>query len=228
MLEELAPNLLLQRHPLKMAGCNMGRVVTVIRLESGKTVIHSTANFLPEHVAEIREIGDPGWLVEATKFHDTCANGGRLAFSEIPYLVPPGFGGASQLDATPLSQAPSEWEDELEVIEIGGMPKIREHAFFHRPSKTLILADLCFNLPPEAGRWTHGFLRVTSGIREYPGMSGLFRFYIKDRAAFLGSMSKIAALNIERIVVAHGEPLVEDAKDKFLEMLASNGFDTSG
>ena len=208
-----------------MAACRIGRVVSVMRLESGRTVIHSTANFASEHLSEIRELGDPGWLVEATNFHDTCAKAGRSAFPEIPYLVPPGFGGAFELDATPISEPPSEWGDELSVIEIGGMPKIREHAFFHRPSKTLVLADLCFNLPPEAGRWTHGFLRVASGIRKYPGMSRLFRFHIKDRAAFVESMQKIASLDIERIVVAHGDPLVDNAKSKFLDVLASNGFD---
>ena len=43
-LELLDENVYLQRHPLKLAGCCMGRMVTVIRLASGKLIIHSTAN----------------------------------------------------------------------------------------------------------------------------------------------------------------------------------------
>lgn len=225
MTEELAPNILLQRHALKLAGCNLGRVVSIIRLASGKTVVHSTANFLGEHIAEIREVGEPGWLVEATNCHDTFARAGRTAFPEIPFLTPSGFKGAETLGATPFIHAPPEWAGELELIEICGMPKLREHVVFHRPSKTLIVADLLFNLPPEAGRWTLGFMRAMAGMREYPGMSRLFRLCIKDRAAFVASMREIAALDFERIVVAHGEPIVVNAKREFLGLMAAHGFD---
>jgi hypothetical protein len=225
MLEEIAPNLSLQRHPLRMAGCKMGRVVTLIRLLTGKLVIHSTARFSHEHISEISEYGVPAWLADATNFHDTCAKQGRQAFPDLPYLVPSGFQSYDSLRCTSIDTVPPEWNDEIEVIKVAGMPKIQEHAFYHRTSKTLIVADLLFNIPPEAGRWTHGFLRATAGIREYPGMSRLFRYCIKDRAAFAKSMRTIAALDFERIVVAHGNPIVDNAKTTFLELLAKHGFD---
>ena len=103
------------------------------------------------------------------------------------------------------------------------MPKIREFAFFHHPSRTLILADLMFNLSPEAGRWTQWFLRASGGIHEFPGMSRLFRFLIKDRAAFASSIQQIADLDIDRIIVAHGDPIVRNAKATFLRTLAKHG-----
>ena len=111
------------------------------------------------------------------------------------------------------------------MIEVGGLPKVRERVFFHRPSKTLIVADLLFNLPPEVGKWTLGFMRAMAGMRGYPGMSRLFRLCIKDRSAFVASMREIAALDFERIVVAHGEPIVDDAKRQFLGLMAAHGFD---
>ncbi len=228
MLEEIAPNLSLQLHPLQMAGCKMGRVVTLIRLHTGKLVIHSTARFSPEHISEICEFGDPAWLVEATNFHDTCAKEGRQAFPDLPYLVPSGFQGYDSLRCTSIDTVQSElseWNDEIEVINVAGMPKIQEHVFYHRPSKTLIVADLLFNIAPDSGWWTHGFLRATAGIREYPGMSRLFRYCIKDRAAFAKSMRTIAALDFEKIVVAHGNPIVDNAKTIFLELLAKHGID---
>ena len=225
MLEEIAPNLSLQRHPLQMAGCKMGRVVTLIRLLTGKLVIHSTARFSHEHISEISEYGDPAWLAEATNFHDTCAKEGRQAFPDLPYLVPSGFQGYDSLRCTSIDTVPPEWNDEIVVVNVAGMPKIQEHAFYHRPSKTLIVADLLFNLAPDSGWWTHGFMRAAAGIREYPGMSRLFRYCIKDRAAFVKSMRTIAALDFEKIVVAHGNPIVDNAKPTFLELLAKHGFD---
>ena len=223
MLEEIAPNLFVQRHPLIMVGCQMGRVVTVIRLASGRLVIHSTANFSPEDVQEILKLGEPAWLVEATCFHDTCTKGGRIAFPDLPYLVPEGFKATGSLETQPILPSPDEWQRELDVHEIGGMPKIREHAFYHRPSKTLIVADLFFNLPPNVSRWTRVFLRTTGGIREFPGMSRLFRFMIKDREAFLRSIKTILEWDFERIVVAHGDPIEEDAKGQLLKLLTKHG-----
>lgn len=56
-------------------------------------------------------------------------------------------------------------------------------------------------------------------------MSRLFRMMIKDRAAFTASMQRIVALDFERIVVAHGDPITERAKEIFVAMLAGCGFD---
>lgn len=222
-LDKIAPNVFIQRHPLSMLGCQMGRVVTVIRLASGKLVIHSTANFSKTDSKAIRALGEPIALMEATCFHDTFAKEGREAFAEILYFVPPGFPKAEALNTTTLvcgkGVLPGDQHDDLEIIEIGGMPKIREHALYHRPSKTLVVADLIFNLPSDVGNWTQLFLRATGGIKEFPGMSRLFRFMIKDRNAFRASIKTIAALDFNRLIVAHGDPIENDAKAKLLELL---------
>ena len=219
-MRQLTESIALLPFPLRVAGCDLGRNVTVIRLASGKLVIHSTAPFTNENVAEIAALGDPGWLVEATNFHDTCAGAGRAAFPGIPYLAPPGFPGAD--DADPLVPPPPEWGEELEVVPLEGMPRIREHAFFHRPSATLILGDLFFNLRPTG--WTRFFLRALSGLKSYPGMSRLFRFMIKDKDAFRSSLDRLRALPFERIVVAHGEPIENDPRAAFEAALEPHGF----
>ncbi len=219
MLEEIAPNLSIQRHPLSLVGCKMGRVVTLIRLNSGKVLIHSTAQFNDEDISEIRKFGEPAWLLEVTNFHDTFAQEGRVAFSTIPYFTPSGFADADLLKCTSMDSLPEEWVDELEVIKIEGMPKIQEHIVYHRQSKTLIVADLLFNIQPEAGWWTHTFLRATAGIREYPGMSRLYRLFIKDRSAFIKSMQNILALDFENIVMSHGDPILGSAKSILIDLL---------
>ena len=225
MLEEIGPNLSIQRHSLNLMGCKMGRVVTLIRLNSGKVLIHSTANFGAEDISEIRKFGELSWMFEATNFHDTYAQEGRAAFSDIPYFAPSGFKDTESLQCTSTGSLPEEWENEIEVIKIEGMPKIQEHVVYHRQSKTLIVADLLFNIGPEAGWWTHTFLRATAGIREYPGMSRLYRLFIKDRSAFAQSMQSILALDFERIVVSHGDPIEENAKDQLQDLLVTYGLD---
>lgn len=218
-MELLTENIYVLRLPLKVMSCNLGKVVTVIRLQTGKTLIHSTAKFSTRELAAIRQIGDPGWLVEATNFHDTAAAAGRFLFPDIPYLIPEGFPRAHALDATIITNGASALEDEFEVIRIEGMPKLNEHAVFHRPTQTLILADLLFNLPDTMGDWTKWLLKKAAGLTEFPGQSAYFRHFIKDEAAYRKSIQQLAALDFNKIIVGHGEPIVDHAKAKFETVL---------
>jgi len=211
-LEPITDDVLLLSLPLSVMGCRMGRNVTVIRLASGRLVIHSTAPFSVDEVEAIRAQGDPGWLVEATHFHDTCAAAGRRAFPDLPYFAPSGFPVRAAGETRPLSELSEETGGELEVLELAGMPRVREHAVLHRPSRTLIIADLLFNLDASAGAWTRGFLRLAAGLRDHPGQSRFFRHFIEDEAAFRESAESFLAWNFDRIVVGHGRPVLEDAR----------------
>ena len=97
-MKSLAPGLWTSKYPLTILGTNHGRTVTVIRLSSGKVIVHSMAPFTSEDLAEIRDIGQVAWLVEAMLLHDTYAGEGPNHFPGIPFLGPPGFGGVVGLD----------------------------------------------------------------------------------------------------------------------------------
>jgi hypothetical protein len=223
--EGLAEGVFLQRHPLTLAGCRMGRNVTIVRLAGDQLLVHSTARFSEFDRHAIEALGEPAWLMEATNFHDTQAEAGRAVFADLPYYAPPGFSAADKTNAQSLESPPEAWQAECEIVELGGMPKIREHVVFHRPSKTLIVADLFFNLPPTIDWWTRSFLRAFSGLKRYPGTSRLFKFYIEDRQAFQDSLKQVATWDFERIVVAHGEPVVEDAQAVFRQTMSAAGFE---
>ena len=224
-MKALGPGAWVQSHPLVLAGADFGREVTVFRLEDGRLVIHSTASFAAEDVAAIGSVGTPAFLLDATNFHDTAVVPAQAAFPDLPYFAPNRFPLRKRLpEIGTLEDAAREWGDELEMLELGGMPKIQEHVLFHPASRTLVVADLLFHLPDTMSRWTRGFLRVASGIREYPGMSRLFRLAIKDRDAFRRSLDQILDWDFERVVVGHGVPIETDASAAFREGLARGGF----
>lgn len=209
--------------PKSVLGAALGRRTTVIRLASGGLVIHSTAPFSSSDVAAIAALGRPGWLVEASRSHDTFAREGRAAFPEIPYLIPGGRDGAWPVPAEALLPAPGEWEGELEVLELEGMPALREHLFFHSPSRTLIAGDLVFNFGTNAARWTRWFFRGLPGIRRYPGVSRLFKLMIRDRTAFNQSLRRMMAWDFDRLIPAHGEVVERAAKPLLQRALADAG-----
>ena len=221
-MKQLAPNLWTRDYAFSLFGGEQGRVVTVIRLDSGRLIIHSTAPFAPADVAEIKALGTPGWLVDAMLQHDSFAREGRAAFPDVPYLVPAGFAHADKLRAQPLLPAPAEWAPEVEVLLIDGMPAAREHVFLHAPSRTIIVADLVFNFEPAHG-WTSFFRRALMGVQEHPDSARLYPRLIKDRAAYDRSIRELLSRDFDRIVVGHHVPIWSNGKELLKQALARKG-----
>jgi hypothetical protein len=211
-MNQIADNLWLRSYPLKVLGTDHGRNVSVIRLSSGKLILHSMAKFGPPDIVAIQALGTPTWLVEAMLLHDTYAKEGRDAFPGLPFLGPPGFSDVVGFPTLPLLPAPEEWKAEVEIFEIAGAPKLKEFAMLHRPSRTLIVADLIFNFRPDERGWNRFFHRHIAGFKRYPGMSRVFRLFVKDRAAFTASIQRVLAEDFDRIIVGHGQVIETDGK----------------
>jgi hypothetical protein len=221
-MDKLAGNIWLLSYPLKTLGVDIRRNVTVIRLESGRLVIHSTAAFSQEDIAAIRELGEPGWLVEGMIDHDTFSKEGRAAFPGIPFLAPPGFSERVDFEVGDLNSPPAEWLPELEVIPIEGAPKMAESVLFHRPSGTLVVCDLLFNFPEVDSMWSKVLLTMVLGTDPAPGFSKRVKMAIKDDAAFAASLEKVKALPVQRVVPGHGVVLEQDAKARMRKLFSEN------
>lgn len=220
----LAENLWLLPYPLKMLGVDLRRNVTIIRLSSGKLVIHSTGPFTPQDVAAIRALGEPAWLLDGILRHDTFAKEGRAAFPEIEYLAPEGFSEVVGFPTRPIVPAPVEWGSELLAVELEGAPAAREAALFHAPSRTLILTELVFNFADDQPLWTELLLRVAVGDEHHPGMPRPVKQGVKDEAAFRSSLEVILSWDFDRIVVGHGDVVESGGKEKLRRALQAAGF----
>ena len=228
-MQKVAENIWVQRFPLSLFGTQIGRTTTIVRLRSGELAIHSTAPFTASDINAIGALGRPSWLVEATLLHDTFSEAGHTAFPGIPYLVPEGFPGLGNASSalryiTSLRTPPTAWLGELDVLQLEGMPRVRERVFFHQPTRTLIVADLVFNFGPASTPWTRWFFRYAGGIRQFPGMTRLFRGCIRDRAAFAESIRQMMRWDFDRLIVGHGDIIESGARAKLAAALAAKGF----
>lgn len=208
----LAPGLWIKSYTLSVLGTQHGRNVTLIKLTSGQVVVHSMAPFSVADVAEIKAAGPTGWLLEAILFHDTYARKGKDAFPEVPFLGPPGFEKVVGFPVQTLSPAPEAWAGELEVFSLAGAPGLEEQVILHVPSRTLIVADLIFNFNPDETGWDRFFHRHIAGFRRYPGMSRIFKLFIKDREAFRRSLEPVLAADFDRVIVGHGAVIPSGGK----------------
>ncbi len=223
-MTNLSENLWLLRYPLKMLGADLHRNVTVMRLKSGELVIHSTGPFELDDVAHINSLGRPGWMLDTMLRHDTFAKRGKESFPDAVYLAPEGFSKLAGVATGPLLPAPPEWGDEIEVKRVEGVPGMEEHAVFHRPSRTLIVADLLFNFGPDAPAWTRFLMLLAVGKKHDPGMARSVRMTVKDDAALRRSLAEIESWDFDRIIVGHGDIVETDGKRKYTDALRAVGY----
>lgn len=222
-MDHLAENLWQLQFPLKLLGANMQRHVTIIRLRSGEVVVHSTAPFTPPDVAAISALGRVGWVMDTMLRHETFAKEGRAAFPAAVFLGPAGFSKAAGFPVQPLLPAPPEWGEELQVARLDGLPSMEEHAVFHAPTRTLIVADLLFNRDPAESWWTRLLMSVVAGRKDGPGVSRAVRLAVKDKAAFKRSLATIRAWDFDRIIVGHGSIVPTGGKAQFDEAIRQAG-----
>ena len=223
MLQPLAENLWLRRYPLRLLGADLNRNVAVMRLGSGDLVIHSTGPFTPEDVAAINALGKPRWIVETMARHDTFAREGRAAFPDAAYLAPEGFSETVGFPTGPLLNQP-DWHEEVEVQTLDGVPSMKEHAVLHRPSRTLIVADLFFNFGPDAPKWTRALMFAAVGAKHDPGMALSMRLTVKNKGALRSSLARVMTWDFDRLIVGHGDPINTGAKARVAEALEAVGY----
>ena len=89
----------------------------------------------------------------------------------------------------------------------------RPGLFFHPASQTLIATDLLFNLGPSRlrGALTPWILRAT-GAYGRPAQSRLLRLLTKDRTRAARALQQALDWPFVRILMAHGDPITEDAR----------------
>jgi hypothetical protein len=102
------------------------------------------------------------------------------------------------------------YAEQLETVVVEGAPSSNEVALFHKPSRTLFVADLVMNIVRPHGVLTPVIFRAM-GIHKRFAMPKMWRRWVTDRAKFVRSMDRILALDFERIAMAHGAMVVADA-----------------
>lgn len=124
-----------------------------------------------------------------------------------------------------LDPPPAAWAGEVDILALAGKPKDPEFVMLHRASRTLIVADLLFNVTKDAplGPRLFGWAAVKSQRHE-PGLPRSETHAIEDQAAFRVSMDTVLGWDFDRVIVAHGEPIETDGKAKLTTALREAGF----
>lgn len=205
------------------AGSELSVRSTLVTLNSGYKILISPINFTPEQLEQLKTF-KPNAIVAPNCYHHLFVNKAAedLQIQSI-------YGACGLQKKRPdinwtaiIDDKTWSFGNELQCLQIAGAPKYNECVFYHSASKTLIVTDLLFNLKNLDNSFGN-FIYKIFGTHNQPAVSRLLKILTTDKKALQTSIHKILELDFEKIVVAHGELITENAKQILKTAFESRG-----
>jgi hypothetical protein len=180
--------------------------MTVIRLDDGRLIVHSPGPISRELGDELDALGPVAFIVvpqQHGKFTRPTSQRYPAAQLLAAASAPRGQTSVS-FHSSLTDEPPAAWTGQVETHLVRGF-RLGEVVLFHRPSRTLVITDLCFNIQESPSRAARAFCRA-NGMWRHFGPSRLIRLLaVSDRDAFQRSLDRILQWEFERIIPGHGD-----------------------
>lgn len=213
LLHPLADGLWHVQHAFKTNGVAATSRMTIVRMADGALWLHSPVAMSQQLRADIAALGVVGYIVAPNKLHHLFLADAAAAFPQAKLFGAPGLSKKRPDIAglTTLSdEAEPAWRDDFDQLLVRGFPLAHEVVWFHRPSRTLILTDLCQSwqgpLPVTAALYSS-----LTGVRNRLAVPRTVRLLIKDKRAFAASARAMLQWPFERVIMAHNSILEHGA-----------------
>ena len=193
--------------------------MTVIRLTNGGLVVHSPTRLDIASQEEFQKLGPIVAIIAPSWWHDLYLREYLSAYPDARLYGAPTLVRWNR--SLPFAEvlgdlAPSLWTDEIDQVHVQGIGLfLDEIVFYHRPSQSLIVADLLFNLS-EKDAW----ITRTMGslvIGPFPGcrFARLYRPAVTDRRRMRTAVGRILDWDFDQIIVGHGAVVENKGKEVF-------------
>jgi len=217
---------------------------TIVRLQSGALAVFSPVALTDEVKETVAKLGEVKYIAALDIEHHIFLGPWHAAYPTAKVLGPEGLPEkrAKQknedvpfsvvFSATKNDSVDPEFDSEFEYEYVSAHAN-KELVFNHKPTKTLIEADLLFNLPAteqfsKTGvPATTGFLtKLFKAINNTEGAAMGQRRFIwyatssGDRKGFAASAAKINGWDFDRIIPCHGDVIETGGKGIFQKIMA--------
>jgi hypothetical protein len=187
----------------------------VIRLSGGKLFVWSPIALTPDFKASVEALGEPTHLVSPNSIHHLFLGDWKRVYPAARLYASPNLAKKRRdltFDATLGDTPEPEWAAEIDQVEMAGSFFLTEIVFFHRASRTAILADLIENFPRGWFTGWRGWLARLDGITEAdPGAPREWRASFWNRRRARATLTRILAWHPEQAIMAHGRLVRNDA-----------------
>ena len=214
MVDQLGPELWIAEGPIvSFFGFPYPTRMAVVRLGDGGLWVWSPISLTPRLEKEVGALGPVRHLVSPNKLHHLFLGEWHAAFPEAKI-----WGTASTIakfPGLPFSEplgdaAPADWAGQIDQYYFPNSRFLDELIFFHRQSRTAIIADLSqpFSEAFLKRHWPWWLRTIARRIgmvegRGYPPIE--LRLTFRHRAAARAKLRALIGEAPERVVVAHGE-----------------------
>lgn len=218
--EVIVPNAIwVTERPVWFGGVCLRSRTTVVRLTGGALWVHSPCPPSAEVCAALDALGEVRWIVVPNRFHHLQTHTTAAHYSNAIVVGPQSAKARNMeinLSMTADDPAYVRATPELASIQLKGVPFLDETVFFHAESGTLIAADLLMSACAR-DHWTWRMAARIWGRYEKNRTPPDVWMKTRASAAAAASIAQLSALPLERILVAHADPITERPAQQLVE-----------
>lgn len=217
MLESIGERIWTHNMAIRFGVIPLWHRMTVIQLDDNSILVHSPTKLDANISEDLAELGRVSSIVAPSWWHDMFLKPYMDSYPNADFYAPPtlikwhpNWTFASALS----SDAPRKWDGQIDQLLIGGLGLFLDEAvFFHRRSRTLIVADLLFNISLEDA-WITRVL-APAVIGRGCCFAHIFRPVVLDSRLLRESIDRILDWDFEQMVVGHGAIVRSGGKEIF-------------
>jgi hypothetical protein len=205
--------------PVWFSGVRLRARTTVVRLDDGSLLLHSPAPPSDALVDQLRALGPVRWLVVPNCFHHLGTPEAAAQFSEAQVVGP-----ASALQRNKALRLHVDIHDarfgervaELEALPLLGVPFLDETVLYHRPTQTLLGADIVLGAGAR-DHWTWRWAARVTGCYERLRVPPDVRKKIVDKAAAARAIRAMLERPAQRLIVGHADIIEAGCRDQLAQ-----------
>jgi len=196
--------------PQTFLGMQLGARMTVLETDGG-LLVHSPVASTPQ---ALLGLGTPRWVLAPNLLHHLHV--GPYLEAGLESWAAPGlaakrkdlrFHGSVTANAKPFGS-------DVWLLPLASFPLSNEVVLLHRPSRTLVVTDLVFNLPRSAPLATRAAMWCLCG---YPGCrTTLLERVAMQRTVARLELETLADWDFDRLIMSHGSIIETNAKAALL------------
>ncbi|KAJ7885161.1 hypothetical protein B0H14DRAFT_1367266 [Mycena olivaceomarginata] len=222
VIREVTPEITTFSKPfLRFGILPFGGRSTAVRLSTGDVWVLASTPLTPDTKAAIDKLGPVKWIMGADAVHTMYLGQFKLQYPEakvigVEAVVEKKKAEGLVLDGAYGKDAPDTkygFEDEIYACYFSGFAN-KDVAWFHASSKTLIVADLLFNLP---GKEQYSKSKSSSKVPLFGKLDpwgSVHKHFVwgqgKDKAAMKRDANTVLGWAPERIIMCHGDVIETD------------------
>jgi hypothetical protein len=205
--------------PVWFSGARLRTRSTVVRLEDGSLLLHTPPPPSDALAEQLRALGPVRWLMVPNCWHHLGAPAAAARFPEAKVVGPRSAlerNEALRLDVDLHDPELTAHLPEFEALPLRGVPFWDETVLYHRPSQTLLGADVVCSADAK-DHWTWRCGARLTGCYERVRVPPDARKKIVDKSAAARSLHAMLERPAERLIIGHGEILEKDWRDQLAQ-----------